>query len=348
MIGEISSKHRPFNSLLEENLEMDYGVKPAPSITKEITDHLEDRIKRRILDETWDDVIIQPTKSSMTTKMEHPSTSTSSSNPTNKEEDLDFDRPKKSLAELYELDYTTIAQRTSGNTIPISSSQATIEPSSLSLQQTPREMITSTFRSISAKLDALTHFHFTPNPIKEELQVIPNVAALTMEEPIPTSISRATLLAPEEIYSKPKRPLKSANELTGEERHRIRLDKKRKRRTLSSHSIDASRKITSSSSSTSIPPSFSSSRRDSSIKISRRNSSNLARQKALNELRKAHPKQVTLAESVYRDSHHHRSLARKKVSRNRTMNNNSNDHIMNANANNDKVPSSKPKMFSPK
>ena len=318
MIGEISSKHRPFNSLLEENLEADYGVKPAPSITKEVTDHLEDRIKRRILDETWDDVV-KSTKSSLTAEMEHPS-----STPTNsdtKKDELDFDRNKKSLAELYELDYT-MARHASEKTIS-TSSQPTLESSST---QTQHEMIISTFRMISAKLDALTNLHFTPKPIKEELQVIPNVAALTMEEPIPSSISRATLLAPEEIYSKLKRPLRSVNELTVEERHRMRLDKKRKRRnrptttatTLPSHSIDSTRKPFSSSS---IP---SSSMDPSTNKKTSRISSNLARQKALKELRRANPKQVTLTESVYRESHSHRHHSRKKPSQNRTSNANTN------------------------
>lgn len=46
--GEASIKSRPVNSLLEEDMEFDHSVKPVPVITQEITNVLEDLIRKRI------------------------------------------------------------------------------------------------------------------------------------------------------------------------------------------------------------------------------------------------------------------------------------------------------------
>ncbi|KAJ2898725.1 U3 snoRNP protein, partial [Coemansia aciculifera] len=56
MTGEVTSAVRPKDSLLEEDLEFDHVQKPVPIVTQEATQTLEDVIKRRILNEEWDDV----------------------------------------------------------------------------------------------------------------------------------------------------------------------------------------------------------------------------------------------------------------------------------------------------
>lgn len=48
MVGEVSYRERPTNSLLAEDLLFDYAAKPAPVITQEYTVSLEDTIKKRI------------------------------------------------------------------------------------------------------------------------------------------------------------------------------------------------------------------------------------------------------------------------------------------------------------
>ena len=49
MVGEVSLKDRPTNSLLAEDLFFDYSSKPPPVITQERTASLEDTIKQRIM-----------------------------------------------------------------------------------------------------------------------------------------------------------------------------------------------------------------------------------------------------------------------------------------------------------
>ncbi|PKC15932.1 Mpp10 protein [Rhizophagus irregularis] len=201
LIGEASSKDRPINSLLEEDLEFDHIIKPVPMITEESTKKLEDIIKQRILDETFDDV---ERKRDPNFRPFLPS----------KLVEISIEKSKKSLAEIYEEDY--IKQTTKS---------ATNEKDEI-LKKEHKE-IENMFKDLCHKLDALSNFHFTPKPPKPEISIIANVPAISMEEIIPVNVSDAKLLAPEEIYDKKKGEIRGKTEINSTEKNRIRAAKKR-------------------------------------------------------------------------------------------------------------------------
>lgn len=91
------------------------------------------------------------------------------------------------------------------------------------------------YAKLGAKLDALFNFHAVPKPHKAEAKVRANVAAVQMEEAMPTAMAQHQSLAPEEVYGKhkTKESLAARDELSQAERQALRRKKKRvrKRRT---------------------------------------------------------------------------------------------------------------------
>jgi len=57
LMGEVGSRTRPQNSLLEEDLEFERVTKAVPVVTEDTVQALEERIKARILESRFDDVI---------------------------------------------------------------------------------------------------------------------------------------------------------------------------------------------------------------------------------------------------------------------------------------------------
>ncbi|KAG0206292.1 hypothetical protein BGX28_002238 [Mortierella sp. GBA30] len=201
--GEASSSDRPVNSLLEEDLDFETVAKPIPVITAESTKTLEDIIKERILAANWDDVV---RKAAPNPKAFNPSSRI----------EISDEKSKKSLAELYEDDYV----RQTSTTGPVMSErEAALEKK--------HEEITGLWQELCQKLDSLSNWHYTPKPPKAELTVVTNAPAISMEEAIPVSVADAALLAPEEIYSAGKTPVKGETELEQAERKRKRAQAKR-------------------------------------------------------------------------------------------------------------------------
>ncbi|RCV36939.1 hypothetical protein SETIT_8G022100v2 [Setaria italica] len=197
MQGEVTASSRPKNSALEVDLDFEHNVRPAPVITEEVTASLEEMIKKRIAEGHFDDV-------------EKPSLLPSKAPREHKE--LDESKSKKGLAELYEDDY---AQK------------AGIAPAPLSISDELKKEANTLFKRICLKLDALSHFHFAPKPVIEDMSVQANVPALAMEEIAPVAVSDAAMLAPEEIFEG-KGDVKEEGELTQAERKRRRANKKRR------------------------------------------------------------------------------------------------------------------------
>lgn len=228
MKGEISSKDRPVDSLLDDpesnNLEFDRTSKPVPVITDEVTESIEDLIRRRIKNEEFDDlpkrVISDVSKFHNKTKFE-----------------LSDQKLTKSLAEQYEDDYNNIDSQQ-------------IEINEQVKEQ--HDEISELFGKVNHHLDALTSAHFVPKPHQFrniDIKVTDTTAAasINMEDAQPTHVSSETTLAPQEIYKigdeKPQADgangrsevqLKSGlsyskDELSRDDKQRLRRSAKRKK-----------------------------------------------------------------------------------------------------------------------
>lgn len=66
--------------------------------------------------------------------------------------------------------------------------------------------------------------------LKEDIRIVTNAPAITVEEVIPAAIADASLLAPEEVHSKPKGNPVGKNERTDTERKRERRLKKQQQK----------------------------------------------------------------------------------------------------------------------
>ncbi|XP_058087288.1 M phase phosphoprotein 10 [Magnolia sinica] len=197
MQGEVTASKRPKNSALEVDLDFEHNVRPPPVITEEVTASLEELITKRIIEGHFDDVQRAPSLPSKAPK---------------ELKELDENKSQKGLAEIYEEEY---AQKTGLASAPLSFTDEQKKEASL------------LFKKLCLKLDALSHFHFTPKPIIEDMSIQANVPALAMEEIAPLAVSDAAMLAPEEVFSG-KGDIKEDVELTQAERKRRRANKKRK------------------------------------------------------------------------------------------------------------------------
>lgn len=209
--GEVKAKDRPDDALLTEDLEFERTSKPVPVITNEVTESLEDMIRRRIQEEKFDD-------------LQRRVISGVSSFGGKPRFELSDVKSSKSLAELYEDDYKGTPH------------EGTV---SEELQQTHDE-ISDLFNNLIYKLDALSSAHFIPKPAQKSLEVKVQTAAISMEDAQPLTMSSASTLAPQEIYRVGKSDdanqislsngvVMSKDELTRDDKNRLRRALKRKR-----------------------------------------------------------------------------------------------------------------------
>ncbi|KAJ8249175.1 hypothetical protein GJAV_G00231980 [Gymnothorax javanicus] len=197
LMGEVTGQTRPENSLLGEDLQFDQAARAAPAVTEETTLALEDIIKQRIRDQAWDDVVRKekPKEEAFEFK---------------KRLTLDHEKSKLSLAEVYEQEYLKQTQK---------KTEEEENPAHVEIQKL--------MDSLFLKLDALSHFHFTPKPPVPEVKVVSNLPSITMEEVAPVSASTGTLLAPEEIKEKNRAgAILGDSEKTATDRKRERRKKK--------------------------------------------------------------------------------------------------------------------------
>ena len=213
LTGEVAAVERPDNALLEEDLDFDTVTKQAPVITEEVSKRLEDIIKQRIKDQSWDDVErkVKPVENPYDYK---------------KKLILDQEKSKLSLAQVYEEEY--LQQKgdleTSKKTPGMLDEEEEDKPETL-------DEIKSRMKDLFAKLDILTHYHYTPQAINADVKVVRNMPTIAMEEVAPVAMSDANLLAPQEIVDKKRGDEigSSERDLTDKKRD-LRLKKAKQRK----------------------------------------------------------------------------------------------------------------------
>ncbi|KAH8835820.1 U3 small nucleolar ribonucleoprotein complex, subunit Mpp10 [Flagelloscypha sp. PMI_526] len=209
LMGEATSRARPHNSLLEEDLDFERVMKSVPLVTEEAVKSLEDTIKARILEGRFDDVVrIRP----LDDKPFLPSRLI----------ELSDKKSADSLAQIYENEY--VAQR--DGKIDGAEKDAKLAKE--------HKEIEDQWERISNKLDALCNAHFTPKQPKAIIETLSNIPTASMESALPTSQSASTILAPEEVFA-PSNEVRARSELTPSEKKALhRGVKKQKKEALKS------------------------------------------------------------------------------------------------------------------
>ncbi|PRW59087.1 U3 small nucleolar ribonucleo MPP10-like isoform X1 [Chlorella sorokiniana] len=196
MLGEVDAAERPKNSALEVDLDFETTVKPPPQPTEEMTRSLDDLIKGRITEGNFDDVVrlVAPPPEVKKATIE-----------------LDDSKPQQGLGELYEAEYTRAVAGAADDK-----------------DEEVRQAARAQFSALCAKLDALSHLHFTPRPVIEEVTVKVDVPAIMMEEAAPQFVSGASMRAPEEVFaSEAGGAPRAEEEMEREDRKRRRAQRKR-------------------------------------------------------------------------------------------------------------------------
>jgi U3 small nucleolar RNA-associated protein MPP10 len=172
---------------------------------------LEEVIKRRILDEDWDDVIPRelPDVAWNMKRGELP--------------EVSQEKSKLGLGELYEREYL---KKAVGYDVGAAEKETEEEKA--------KNEMKALFANLCSKLDALSNYHFAPRPVADEAEVrAVTTPAIAMEEVLPLHVSDARGVAPEEVYGTRKGRdgiLRGDSELDQAERRRLRGAKKAARR----------------------------------------------------------------------------------------------------------------------
>ncbi len=216
--GEIKGSVRPENSLLSIVADVEKGSKQVPIISQEYTSTLEDLIKKRIKDNQYDDVVVY--KPTIVKKQTN-------------DIELSQEKDKTGLGEIYAEDFMK-------KTMNITKNDSNDDSKKLILKEL--------FQKVCRQLDSLTHFHFTPKPIVIEptISVAAALPSIAFEDIGVNAESTANAAAPGDIHRKKKgreAALVADVELTREDRNRLRLAKKNKKRKEKSLHVPNSKQV---------------------------------------------------------------------------------------------------------
>ncbi|KAL2816171.1 U3 small nucleolar ribonucleoprotein complex, subunit Mpp10 [Aspergillus granulosus] len=177
--GEARAAERPMNSLIEEDLDFERIGKPVPVVTTELSESIEELVKRRIIAKEFDEIIRR--RPGLPDKQ----------NTQKARVELEDGKPQQSLAELYEADHL---RATDANYV---------DPKNQKLLKEHTE-ITNLWRDITSQLDTLSNWHYKPKAPQASIKVVTDVATITMEDAQPTAsgaVRASAALAPQEIYA---------------------------------------------------------------------------------------------------------------------------------------------------
>ncbi|KAL1872637.1 hypothetical protein VTK73DRAFT_1441 [Phialemonium thermophilum] len=179
--GEAAAVDRPVNSLLEEDLDFEHAGKPVPVITEEVSESIEELIKRRIIAQEFDEIIRR-----------RPDALGDAASARRGLVELDDSKGKQSLAEIYEEEYV---KKTNPDTY--------VSKADEKLRQEEQE-VERMWKDISAKLDALSSWHYKPKPPAPTLTVVADAPTIAMEDAQPTTAQGVgggeSMVAPQEVY----------------------------------------------------------------------------------------------------------------------------------------------------
>ena len=179
--GEARAADRPLNSLLEEDLDFERAGKPVPVITAEISESIEELIKRRILANEFQDIVRRRPDDLATGK---------DARRGRVRFELEDTKSKKSLAEMYEEEHL---KRTDANFVEAKDEQT----------QKQQKEIEGLWKDVVHKLDSLSSFHFKPGPKTAQLDIRVDAPVVRLEDARPTAgadAAGASQLAPQEVY----------------------------------------------------------------------------------------------------------------------------------------------------
>ena len=179
--GEARATDRPINSLLEEDIEFERAGRPIPVITQEVSEDIEALIKRRILSREFDEVI----------RRRPENLATGGGDTRRGRFELEDTKPQQSLAEVYEAEHLR-----------------TVDPDGSTDKRDKRlkeehAKIQQMWKDVSAKLDALSSWHYKPKPPSATINVVADVPTISMEDARPSvggAVGEESMLAPQEIY----------------------------------------------------------------------------------------------------------------------------------------------------
>lgn len=179
--GEARAADRPVNSLLEEDLEFERVGKPIPVITQEVSEDIEALIKRRILARDFDEAI----------RRRPGNLATGNGDVRRGRFELDDTKPQQSLAEMYEAEHLKIVD-----------AEGYIDKRDEKLKR-EHAKIEQMWKDVSAKLDALSNWHYKPKPPSVSINVVADVPTISIEDARPAAggeVGGESMLAPQEVY----------------------------------------------------------------------------------------------------------------------------------------------------